>query len=234
MTKGIILAAGRGSRMKDLTTAKPKALLTFKGLPLIDHQINAFKKSGIDDIAIVTGYKRNLFEKYNLRKFHNRNWEKTNMVVSLMCANEWLSKFQCIVSYSDIFYGKQAISILKNNNHTLSLTYDPNWLEIWTKRFNRPLDDAESFQIDLKTKDLLEIGQKEKKISKIMGQYMGLVKFTPKAWHESNEIFKNLNDDELNKMFLTDLLQKIINNDIVKIKGKNILINGVNLIQKMT
>ena len=76
MTKGIILAAGRGSRMKDLTTAKPKALLTFKGLPLIDHQINAFKKSGIDDIAIVTGYKRNLFEKYNLRKFHNRNWEK--------------------------------------------------------------------------------------------------------------------------------------------------------------
>ena len=50
-----------------------------------------------------------------------------------------------------IFYGKQAISILKNNNHTLSLTYDPNWLEIWAKRFNRPLDDAESFQIDLKT-----------------------------------------------------------------------------------
>ena len=45
---------------------------------------------------------------------------------------------------------------------------------------------------------------------------MGLVKFTLKVWHESNEIFKNLNDDELNKMFLTDLLQKIINNDIVK------------------
>ena len=44
--------------MKKLTQNHPKCMIKFKGKELIKYQIHAFKKAGIDDIAIVTGYKR--------------------------------------------------------------------------------------------------------------------------------------------------------------------------------
>ena len=56
--KGIILAAGRGSRMASLSDEIPKCLLKVGGKPLIDRQIEALRKGGVEDISIVTGYRR--------------------------------------------------------------------------------------------------------------------------------------------------------------------------------
>ena len=53
--QGVILAAGKGSRMGDIDT--PKCLLEINEIPIIKHQINSFTKNGIDDILVVTGYK---------------------------------------------------------------------------------------------------------------------------------------------------------------------------------
>lgn len=50
--KAIILAAGLGSRLGALTVHKPKALLEWKGLPLIDHVIQKLKVSGFTEIII--------------------------------------------------------------------------------------------------------------------------------------------------------------------------------------
>lgn len=49
---GIILAAGQGSRMGDLTTHTPKPLLTVNGKALIEYRIEAMKKAGIENIVI--------------------------------------------------------------------------------------------------------------------------------------------------------------------------------------
>jgi L-glutamine-phosphate cytidylyltransferase len=219
--KGIILAAGRGSRMESLTNSSPKCLIKFKNYTLLDHQIKAFKKAGINDIGIVTGYKREMLAKYGLHEFYNSNWENTNMVTSLLCAHKWLNKDVCIISYSDIYYKSNAIRILRDSKSDLSLTYDPNWLKLWQERFNDPLDDAESFKIDLKTNHIIEIGQKVRDITKIMGQYMGLIKFTPIAWSEAIKVLSLVKTIDKNKMYLTDLLQKIIGNNIIKIEGIN-------------
>lgn len=50
--KAMILAAGRGERMKPLTDACPKPLLKVAGIPLIEHHINKLKLAGIIDIVI--------------------------------------------------------------------------------------------------------------------------------------------------------------------------------------
>ena len=55
--KGIILAAGRGSRMKNLTSTKPKCMIKINGKMLIEYQIEALSSAGINEIGIVTGYK---------------------------------------------------------------------------------------------------------------------------------------------------------------------------------
>ena len=67
--KAIILAAGRGSRMGQLTNDKPKCLLMINGKTLIELQITAITNAGIKDIAIVTGYKAEMLKSYgNLKQ----------------------------------------------------------------------------------------------------------------------------------------------------------------------
>ena len=50
--KAMILAAGRGERMRPLTDKTPKALLAVRGRPLIEHHLLALKASGIVDVVI--------------------------------------------------------------------------------------------------------------------------------------------------------------------------------------
>ena len=70
------------------------------------------------------------------------------MVASLACADEWLQLEPSIISYSDIFYETSAVISLINCPEPLAITYDPNWLQIWKKRFGDPLLDAETFSIN--------------------------------------------------------------------------------------
>ena len=50
--KAMILAAGRGERMRPLTESCPKPLLQVKGIPLIEHHIKNLVAAGIEDIVI--------------------------------------------------------------------------------------------------------------------------------------------------------------------------------------
>ena len=96
--KAIILAAGRGSRMRELTNERPKCLVELKGKSLLDWQLEALREAGIKKIAIVTGYKREMLAYRGLVEFHNTRWAETQMVSSLACAAHWLKTGPCIVS----------------------------------------------------------------------------------------------------------------------------------------
>lgn len=54
--KAIILSAGQGSRLLPLTADMPKCLIDFAGRTLIEWQIDALVRNGIEDIAVVTGF----------------------------------------------------------------------------------------------------------------------------------------------------------------------------------
>jgi len=207
--KAIILAAGRGSRMKDLTDNRPKCLVELRGKPLLEWQLIALREAGISKIAIVTGYKRELLANRGLLEFHNPRWAATNMVSSLACAEEWLKSEPCIVSYSDIFYEASAVTALINSQAKLAVMYDENWRALWGKRFGDPLLDAETFRMNA-DKTLAEIGNKPKTVPEIEGQYMGLLRFTPKGWSEVLRIRSALTQDLCDRMHMTGTLQKVI------------------------
>ena len=67
--KAIILAAGRGSRMKSLTDEQPKCLIELRGKTLLEWQLGALREAGIAEIGIVTGYKRELLSNRGLVEF---------------------------------------------------------------------------------------------------------------------------------------------------------------------
>ena len=62
--KAIILAGGRGNRLRPITDYVPKPLIPIKNIPIIEWQIKYLKKFGISEVIICSGYKTEMIENY--------------------------------------------------------------------------------------------------------------------------------------------------------------------------
>lgn len=200
--------------MGTLTSNSPKCLIELGGKALLDWQINALTEAGIEEIAIVRGYLGHLLTREKLTYFENMRWDETNMVTSLVCAGEWLQTESCIVSYSDIVYSADAVCKLTDTPGDIAITFDPNWFELWQRRFEEPLSDAETFRID-KNGILLEIGSRAASVREIQGQYMGLLKFTPNGWCQTTALLSELTREECDNLDMTSILQKLILSGVI-------------------
>ena len=70
--KALILAGGRGKRLRPITDKIPKPLILINNTPLIERSIKYLKKFGINDIIICSGYKSKQIENF-LKKKRNFN-----------------------------------------------------------------------------------------------------------------------------------------------------------------
>lgn len=62
--KAVILAAGKGTRMRELTQEVPKPMLKVQGRPILEHIVEGVKSAGITEIFIVTGWKAEVVESH--------------------------------------------------------------------------------------------------------------------------------------------------------------------------
>ena len=62
--KAIILAGGRGKRLRPITDYVPKSLVPLNNIPIIEWQIKYLKKYGVKEIIICTGYKTELIKNF--------------------------------------------------------------------------------------------------------------------------------------------------------------------------
>jgi len=209
MMRALILAAGRGSRMGQLGDDRPKCLVELQGQRLIERQIAALRRGGVDEIGIVRGYRAAMIDFPGLAYFTNERWAETNMVMSLAAAAAWLRLGPVIVSYADIFYRSELVRGLADAPGQLIICYDRAWRHLWTRRFADPLSDAETFRIDA-SGQLLEIGGKTMRIEDIEGQYMGLLKFTPPAWRAIEKLLSTLEVAIRDRLDVTALLRRLL------------------------
>ncbi|TLD81385.1 phosphocholine cytidylyltransferase family protein [Helicobacter sp. MIT 11-5569] len=236
--KAIILAAGFGSRLMPLTQNNPKCMVEYKGRKLIDYEISALKEAGISEIAVVGGYlfevlKQYVESQFKIKKiYQNTNFDKTNMVQTLFCARGFLEscvreKQDLVISYADIVYGAETARTLVESQAPLAIVVDKDWRSLWEKRFENPLDDAETLKIQ--EGKIKELGKKPKSYEEIEGQYIGLFKFSyeflPKVLEFYDRLDRNALYDgkDFNNMYMTSFLQGLIdefdNAKAVEIKG---------------
>ncbi|MTI63754.1 phosphocholine cytidylyltransferase family protein [Methylophaga sp.] len=206
--KGIILAAGRGSRLNRLTADKPKPLVELAGKPLFDWQLSAMRQAAISDITVITGYLGEQFQRFPVNRIHNPFWEKSNMVRTLLQADNLLQHEDCLVSYGDIVYHPDWVRKLKDSPADIAISYDTDWLDLWSQRFDEPLSDAESFQSEAGF--LTDIGRKVSDLSDIAGQYMGLLLFRPHGWLQVKKLLQGYNHAEIDKLDMTSLLSRLL------------------------
>ncbi len=62
--KAVILAAGKGTRMRELTNEVPKPMLKVHGKPILEHIVEGLKTTGIREIFIITGFRAEVVEEY--------------------------------------------------------------------------------------------------------------------------------------------------------------------------
>ena len=62
--KAVILAAGKGTRMRELTNEMPKPMLRVQGKPILEHIIEGIHSTGIREIFIITGFRAEVVEEY--------------------------------------------------------------------------------------------------------------------------------------------------------------------------
>ena len=62
--KAIILAGGRGKRLRPITDYVPKPLIPLNNIPILEWQIKYLKKFGVKEVIICTGYKTEMIENY--------------------------------------------------------------------------------------------------------------------------------------------------------------------------
>ncbi|MGD2201016.1 MAG: sugar phosphate nucleotidyltransferase [Candidatus Bathyarchaeota archaeon] len=64
MMKGVVLAAGKGERLRPLTDTRPKHMIPIGGRPLLEWIIQGLKEAGVKEILIVTHYMEDLIKEY--------------------------------------------------------------------------------------------------------------------------------------------------------------------------
>ena len=71
--KAIIIGAGRGSRLGDLTKELPKNLVDVNGKSIIQRQIDVFQNNGIKEIIVVTGPNKDKFQLNEVKYLFDKN-----------------------------------------------------------------------------------------------------------------------------------------------------------------
>ena len=128
--QAIILAAGMGKRLKELTRNNTKCMVKVNGVTLIDRMLHQIEKQHLSRIIIVVGYEGQKLIDYigtldiqtPITFIENKIYDKTNNIYSLALAKDWLVKDDTLLFESDLIFEDTVLDALVNDpRDTLAL-----------------------------------------------------------------------------------------------------------------
>lgn len=123
--QAIILAAGMGKRLGDLTKDNTKCMVKVNGVSLIDRTLTQLSKLTLSRVVIVIGYKgenlRNYIgDEYNglkIKYIENKVYDKTNNIYSLSLAKKELQEDDTLLIESDLIFEDSLLQKLVNESY---------------------------------------------------------------------------------------------------------------------
>jgi len=217
-TKTLIVAAGLGSRLKSHTENLPKCMLDFGGKTLLERQLSAYKDSGVRNISVIRGYKKNKINYKNLNYFDNNDFKNNNVLNSIFYGEEAING-NVIISYSDILFKSSVVKRLLESDHDISVVVDIDWRGYYVDRKDHPLSEAENVIFN-SNNEVVKIGKIATGKEEVHGEFIGMIKLN----HRGAEIFKQ-NFHRVKKLYwnkpfqrakifqkayLTDMIQELV------------------------
>tara|TARA_X000001036_G_C20538264_1_gene749176 strand:- start:127 stop:852 length:726 start_codon:yes stop_codon:yes gene_type:complete len=234
----IILAAGRGSRIPEISKKKPKCLIDINGSSILSRQISFLKKSNIKNIFIIRGYKKKYIKFKSIQYIENKNYKKNEQLSSLYCARKHL-KGNSIILFSDIIYDYKILKkILNSKNGDIILGVDRNWKKRYKFRYDHPFAQADKVSLTQKN-EITKIGKKLN-LNKTNAEFLGILKLSKNGCEIFKKNFKFFTKKKMSKMqihdFLNFLIKKKVSIKSCSVRGKYMEIDTYNdykLAQKM-
>jgi len=212
----IILAAGMGMRLLPDTENTPKGMIKLFDKSIIEMQIDIFKKCGIDDISVVTGY---LAEKINFQPinyFKNENFSTTAGNESLYCAKQKLN--DTIICYADLVFDISIIKKMVDFNGDVGIAVESDWKSRYTSRTLHPISEADNVLFD-ESGMIIELRKNIQKSNSNIGEFLGVMRLSSKGSSLFLKRFSELKEyhvgtfhdsPSLKQSILPDMIQELI------------------------
>jgi choline kinase len=172
----VIIAAGRGSRLRSETDDIPKTLVEVMGRPMLEWILEAFASAGLarKDVVFVCGYRADVIKaRYpDFTYVTNHDWQNNNILLSLLMAREYLSG-GFVSTYGDIVYEGAVVQKLVKSPAEIALGCDTAWRRRYVGRTEHPETDAEKLRAE---------GQRVVELSRTIpseqanGEFIGVMK----------------------------------------------------------
>ena len=230
--RAVILAAGYGLRLNQHTKDIPKALLDLNGKSILERQISLLREHGVNEIFVVTGYKRKKYVLKNVEYIFNPRYSETEQLASMMVARTKIFD-DVLVIFGDIFFDHKTLQQILDSKDDIAIAIDLDWEKSYNERTDNPKSLADKVLIN-QTK-ILRISAKEVLLdikNQTVGEFLGIIKLSTNGSKiiikkyeelEKSHVGKFHDADSLEKAKLVDILQELID---FKIEISPITITG--------
>ena len=214
--KAIILAGGRGKRLRPITDYVPKPLIPIKNIPIIEWQIKYLKKFGISEVIICSGYKTEMIENYLKNKklgikitFSIEN-KPLGTGGAIKKAGKKIKDKSFIVINGDIITNINLEKLMKKENSIASIQLKTNFGILQTdkdkiikfdekKEIKKIWMNAGIYHLNKESiKELPNVGDIEKTLfpDYAKKEKLSIIKFTNSKWY-SVDSFKDMEECSL-------------------------------------
>jgi choline kinase len=169
--RGIILAAGKGSRLNGNAPESPKCLTQLGGTTLIERQIRLLREAGIDDIAVVIGCQADRVRRtcgHDITYVENARYAQTNSLYSLWMARPLLFE-GFVVLNCDVLFHPALLTDLLSSRHE-------NALLLGYREASQPPYGDEEMKVKVRDGRVVDMS-KEMDPAEADGENLGVVKF---------------------------------------------------------
>jgi L-glutamine-phosphate cytidylyltransferase len=173
--KGVILAAGKGSRLNGTAGDKPKCLVEAGGVTLIERQIQTLRAAGLDEIVVVVGCQADRVRAVcgpDARYVENSRFAETNSLYSLWTARALLYQ-GFVVLNCDVLFHPALLDDLLATHHDAALL-------IAYREAGQPAYGDEEMKVRVRAGRVVEMS-KTMDPAAAHGENLGIVKFGPNS-----------------------------------------------------
>jgi len=220
--KAIFVAAGEGSRMKELTTSTPKPLIEINGKSLLQRQLSVLKKLNIDDILIITGPFSNKYKFENVQYVNDKKFKEHDQLGSIVTAINHIHD-DVLIIFGDILFDESILEQICKNNSDVVIAIDMDWSKYKIRNEN-PIDDADKVSIQNNLVKRIFKQKNENDDNYSIGEFIGLLKLNSYGSKTFREIFYDLEKKHKGEFHdatsftnakLVDFLQEMIERKII-------------------
>ncbi len=174
----MIIAAGRGSRLRNETNEIPKPLVEVMGRPMLEWILEAYESAGLSrrDVVFVCGYRAEVIKaRYpEFTYVTNHDWQNNNILLSLLMAREYLGQ-GFVSTYGDIVYDGAVVQKLVQSSADITLGCDTAWRRRYVGRTQHPETDAEKLRAD--DSQVVELSRTIPS-EQVQGEFIGVMKLS--------------------------------------------------------